>query len=352
VAKKFAMEEDRNVQKKLKYLEKTRFFFQEYHPETSWALYEVGKAYEEYGDYENELRYKKDSLRIDRKILIDKQEIKNLAKSLNNVGLAYGHVGDFYNELNYCLEALKNFKKISKSKYDSEIASLIGNVALAFGHLGDFENQLTFSLEALEIRKSIFKNDKNLDIALSLNSVGYAYACFNNENQQLALQYSLDSYKIHTSLSSKPNIYLLRSVINVGICYFLLKKYELSGKYFSKALRISNELYPMRKDHPFKSLILNNIGAVNFYQNEFGNSLEHFKESLHMRENSYSKTHPFMAVSYHNLSIVNGIIGNETENNYYSIKSNEIDSKCMDVFKRANIFAHNLKINMVRILKS
>ena len=70
-----------------------------------------------------------------------------------------------------------------------------------------------------------------------------------------------------------------------------------------------------------------------------------------MRENSYSKTHPLMAVSYHNLSIVNEIIGKHTENSYYRIKSNEIDSKCMDIFKRANIFSHNLKINMVRILK-
>lgn len=357
MANPFAMEEGRNVQKKLKHLERTRFLFKEFHPETSWAFYEVGKAYEEIGDYENELKYKIESLGIDKKFLKDEQELKNLAKSLNNVGLAYGHIGDFYNEQVYCLDALKILKKLSKNKYDAEIASLLGNVALSFGHMGDFESQLAFSLEALEIRKNIFKNEKNLDIALSLNSVGYSYVCCKNDTQNLALQYCLDSYKIHKNISSKPNIYLLRSVLNVGICYFFLKKYEFSKKFFLKALKISNEINQICKDHPVKSLILNNLGVVSFYQQEYNDCLENCKESVRIRENSYSKNHPFLILSYHNLSIICEEMDQQSEILYYKNKLDEathlIESKCYVAFKKAtSVFAQNLKIDYkVRIYK-
>ena len=103
----------------------------------------------------------------------------------------------------------------------------LGNVGLAYGHMGDYESQLAFVLDALELRKRLFKNEKNLDMALSLNSVGYAYACIRNGNDTLALQYCLESYRIHRGLTLKPNVHVLRSAINVGICYFILRNFKV-----------------------------------------------------------------------------------------------------------------------------
>ena len=97
------------IQKKLKNLERTRHA-QPASSDLSWALYEVGKAYEELGDYHMELKYKLESLMIDKKLFKNEQEYAMVATSLNNVGCAYGHTGDFANELKYCLDAL-NIKK-------------------------------------------------------------------------------------------------------------------------------------------------------------------------------------------------------------------------------------------------
>ena len=127
-----AMEEGKSIQKKLNNLKRVQSIYKgEDHPEISWALHEVGKAYEEFGDYENELKFKKECLTMEKRLLIkpllkDKHELKNMVKSLNNVGLAFGRNGDFKNELAYCLDALKIEKNFSKNKYDPEIASLLG----------------------------------------------------------------------------------------------------------------------------------------------------------------------------------------------------------------------------------
>ena len=182
--------------------------------------------------------------------------LKYLANALNNIGYLAMNKGDYSKALDYYYQGLKIEEGLKNQK---GLAMSLNNIAGVFQYQGDIPKALIYYNRSLKIQEAI--NNK-LGVAEALNNIGYIY------NEQGDVPKALD--------------------------------------YFHKSLKLQEEITAVSKDRveqreskKNRGELLNNIGYIYQYQENFIKALEYFKKGLKLQEEIDDKNG--MAASLNNI---------------------------------------------------
>ena len=285
-----------DILKAMNYLEKSLEFGEKLNDnqKISRALNGIGLIYKDQGNFEKSLNYLDRSLKIREKI----KDKNGIAESLNNIGLLYSSQKDFVKTLEYYKESLKIFEEVGNKL---GMAQSINNIGTIYFQIGDptiisskkesfkmgMIKSLEYFKESLKIREQI--SDKK-GIAQSLSNIGGVYYGFIDQNEKFITEDSLKncllksmefynkSLKIREELSDKEGV--IYSTYNIGMIFYLQKKYNEAIQNCTKAMNMAKELgYP-------KQLKIISEGLTKIYK-AIGNNelaLEYYETHIRMRD--------------------------------------------------------------------
>jgi adenylate kinase family enzyme len=295
-------------------------------------------------DFEKQLNYALISLEIFKKIHKDEPYHFDLIKIYNNVSLAYANKGEYEKELEYSLESMK----ITEYLFESEKISIFNNfvidqlpasyrsVALAYGKISDYRNQIKYSLKSHEIQQIIYKLKPNhLDLYKSFDCIAKAYA--NNGEFEKDLKYSKKSLKILKSIH-KHDLYhsdLELAYSNIAVSYGNNCEFEKDLEYSLKSLEILEQKYGNDEENKINrnyAEALKNTAVSYRNLGKYKEELELVKKSLSIHEIIYKDfpNHPNLANVYNNIAAAFNSNRDYKKQLEYALKSLDI---CKKIYK-------------------
>ncbi len=184
----------------------------------------IGATYWKKGEFLNAIKYYKFGLTIHRKI----KDYKRINRSLNSIGSSYWNLNNNILALEYYLEALEIQKEYSK--VSSPLT--LNNVALLYLGLNDIDLAEKYINEGL----------KSAEVKASILGEGYSYLNYGDLSVKKkkfteAIEYYDKAMKFYEKIKDKNGI---AQILNkIGEVYLATEQYNLAGKKFLKAYKIS-----------------------------------------------------------------------------------------------------------------
>ncbi len=268
------------------------------------AINNIGVGYYYLGDFEQAIRYLKESLEI-RLEIDDKIEI---ITALNNLGIVYEDHSKYEIALDYYLRSLKIEEQIGNK---NGIAGSLNNIGLVYENLSNYNKSLEYFRKSLKVYEEI---ENNYGIATNLSNIGKIFGVLTNYEK--AIEYLLKSLKIYEEIEDTKGIAI--SLGNIGIIYDDIGNTNMALEYYKKSLKIEQELGNILGI----AGKLNNIGIIYDDLGEFDTALDYYLQSLKLYENVSDKNG--IADVSNNIGVVYENLGNYDQSLKYLLKALEI----------------------------
>ncbi len=192
---------------------------------------------------------------------------KYLAQAYKVNGTFFLLEGNFDNALKYYKQSLKIFKKLNDKKNE---AVVVGNFGTLYGRKGDIEESKKYHLQAIKINNEINNEEGNIKPYLNL-----AIAAGNESNFEESIEYLIKALSIAEVYNSNQNLPYIYN--QIAINYLKLDSYDEAEKYLQKGLEISQK----SQDSYAQATIHNSIAYLYETRDEdFVNSLFHYEKAL------------------------------------------------------------------------
>lgn len=214
--------------------------------------YDLGNAYEDYGDYDQSVYFLKKALYLSYFCF------KNIdrAKIYTSLGVSYSRLGN--KTLSSILKCYKRAEKLYKSKLGDEcyeIAILENNKGALFRNYNKFKESIEHHENAIKKMKELTKD--NLDIfprfALMYNTFGNTLLdLYNNSYNINDLKYALECFTnakdIQEKYTEDGNPDMAKTYLSLAKCFEIMGEYDRAQNYFIKAYKINYKL--LQSFHP------------------------------------------------------------------------------------------------------
>ena len=216
----------------------------------------------------------------------------------------YGKLGDYQSELKYALDRIR-IMELTLGSFHEDYRIGLANLTLCYSHIGDFKSALKYGLRLKTIDSLVVGND-HIEYSSTLNTLSTIYAKLGIYNK--AIEYSVLSLNIKEKVLPKTHEYIALNLNNLGYIYQQLGEYEKSLNYHLKALDIREK--SIGRNSELYAASLNNIARVYADKGDYLRSIQIQTESLAIKEKILGKNHPLYASSLKNLAYVYSKAGN------------------------------------------
>jgi tetratricopeptide (TPR) repeat protein len=231
----------------------------------SWALINLGNAYNSQGDYGKAINYYEKALGIQRTIGHRNGEVA----SLINLGNAYSSQGDYGKAINYYKKSLGIQRTIGHR--NGEAASLIG-LGNAYSSQGDYGKAINYYEQSLGIKCEIGDCNGEAD---SLIGLGNAYTF--QGNYVKAINYYKQSLGIKRAIGDRNGEAL--SLNNLGAAYNSQGENGKAINYYEQSLVIKRAI----GDRNGEALSLFGLGNAYNSQSDYGKAINYYEQSLEIQ---------------------------------------------------------------------
>jgi tetratricopeptide (TPR) repeat protein len=211
-----------------------------------------------------------------------------LAKTLNNLGVAYRGVRRFEEAVQAYEEGLGIYRRLAQQQpqvYEPELAKTLNNLGVAFNGLRRFEQAVQAYEQALEILRRLAQQQPEVyepELAKTLNNLGVAFNGLRRFEQ--AVQAYEQALEILRRLAQQqPEVYepdLAMTLNNLGNALHDVRRLEEAVQAYEEALAIYR-----RHDVPDEQVVvLKNLGALRYEQEEFPKALPYLREAAALAE--------------------------------------------------------------------
>jgi CHAT domain-containing protein/tetratricopeptide (TPR) repeat protein len=272
--------------------------------EPAWqatTLDNIGRVYDDLGEYGQALDYLQRALAMRRKLYPEPHP--DIALSLNNIGLVYDHQGEYGRALDHYQRALAMFQKLYDGPHPY-IAGSLSNIGAVYEARGEYGKALDYLQRGLAMTQKLYP-EPHPDIATSLNNIGFVYSDQGEYGQ--ALDYLQRALAMRQKLYPEPDPGIALSLNNIGAVYHAQGEYGRALDYHQRALAMYQKVYP--GPHPGIATSLNDIGAVYQARGEYAKALDYLQRALAMRQKLWDGPHPAVAVSLNNIGAVYHVQG-------------------------------------------
>lgn len=138
----------------------------------------------------------------------------------------------------------------------------------------------------------------DLQTAEVFNSMGVIYRRVGKNKE--ALFYYRKSMEIIKKNLNKNHILYAQALNNIAL---ILDNIDIKISYYKEVLEIYNN-NRLDKYHPYRALVLNNIGLAYYEDNRFDEAVLYYDEALKIREARQEYNHPKTAQIYNNIGLV------------------------------------------------
>lgn len=145
-----------------------------------------------------------------------------------------------------------------------------------------------------------------------------AVVMINSGNRERGMELFDKAFALKRAYLKPDDPSMVASYANHGYALTQVKQYEEAEKALRKALELSKN--PRITDE-LRATIQNNLGDALVGQGKLDEAESHLLASLKTRERVHTKTHPFMAYSYHNMAKLRREQGNLSESEDYFKKA-------------------------------
>lgn len=252
----------------------------EIHPEVSQfktkikRLNMIAHAYNRLGNSNSALEIYEDIfLQIKKAQLSPEEKQIKEAKFIRKMSLVYHEIAEYKKADQYLKISLE---KIENLGYETQ-KQLYGQILMNLSHNSsaahDFLSSYSYLEKAIELYALSF-GEKSSEIADIYNDLGFV--CEKLGEHEKALKY-LELALTNKKQLQKLNIGVGKILINLGLVYQGMEKYEKSLEYFNEALVTFQSIYG--KISPNISRIKNMIGGVYLLKKEYVESLKYLEEA-------------------------------------------------------------------------
>jgi diguanylate cyclase (GGDEF)-like protein len=198
------------------------------------------------------------------------QDSNGQQRTLNTLGMVYAESGDLTGALRVFLQTQKLCETLGDKKGE---ADALNNIAIVYSYLGDYANSLESQLGSLDLSQQI--NFRTGEMKSLLN---IATLYLEQDKPAEALEYLQRSLQLRSD--DDPHTYAL-ALSNMARAHRSMNNLEEASRCGQESLHIMETL----GDTASASYILNELGNINFRQQNFSASENHFRRSLDiMRE--------------------------------------------------------------------
>lgn len=204
--------------------------------ELSSTYNNIATAYDNIGEIETALKYKKKALDIREQYLPP----NHLA-----IGSLYKSIGNIYNKTGNQQLALENLEKAQTIyKYYPEKKTSLAALYSLIGNIHKETGNTEKATEYFEKTTAIYSQmpDKKDGLASNYNNLANTY--FENNNFEKTIDYFTKELKIVEKDSNYDELKLSDSYHKLGLTYFNMKNYDKASEYLTKAFEIRGKLLP------------------------------------------------------------------------------------------------------------
>jgi CHAT domain-containing protein/tetratricopeptide (TPR) repeat protein len=189
--------------------------------------------------------------------------------ALNNIGKLYNDVGDYQNALDFYLQSLPLFLPQSNQR-----AITLNNIGVSYTNLGEFEKSIDYLQQALAIMRN--GPDRNAE-SYTLSNIGNAFKTAGN--YQEALNYFGQARAIQQKTGNRAQE--AETLDLTGVVYSRLGQAEKALEFHQQALEIQRATQNIRRE----AISLTNIGHVYNLLSRPEKALEHIDKALSIFRN-------------------------------------------------------------------
>ena len=245
-----------------------------------------------------------------RKMFNDKDA--ELAKSFDQMGIILQETADLKHGLDYAEKALDIYKfLIDDSSKSAEIAKSLGNVGVAHYNVGNRAEALEYTKASLEMYQELYSGDSsygneasegnNIFIIRALNRVGVCYMGLGKNAEGLIyLEKALAMYR---AIFKEDNHIDIADVLsNIGTCHLIFENRKQGFEYQEQALKIYKSIY--KTEHSSVAKSINNVAGSYIRAGDLKAAVQKYEESLKILKLLHEGNHQDIALVLYNIGIV------------------------------------------------
>ncbi|CAF1475607.1 unnamed protein product [Adineta steineri] len=239
------------------------------------------------GDYKKSLHFYEQLL----------QNHEDEAWIFNGIGMIYWNRRNFDKAIHNLTHAYRLMINAEPQRVE-ESTVILTNLGNVFTAKGEYDKAILHFLEALMNRRRLFGDELfNLDGDIMCN-VGNVYF-LEGKDYDLSLKYYMKALNIQETCYPSNHIIIANTFHNIANCYSKKNDYDQSLKYFNNSLAILKQVLP--PEHVMLGATLANIGNVYCEMKKMDESLCYFTESLRIYDKVYPNGHPDVSICLTNI---------------------------------------------------
>jgi tetratricopeptide (TPR) repeat protein len=241
----------------------------------------------------------------------ERNDVKGMARLLNNIGNAYYDLGDSAN-------AQRNFNQsleLRRSINDVEgIGQSLGNLGNLNYMTGNIPRALEYYSRAIKVLQN---SDFKKELAHALLSISFIYS--RNGDVKKALEYIEQSLEINKKIDNKSG--MAAALTEMGNMYFAMNDFKKAMSCFEQSLK----LYGQTGNIQATGDVYNGIAGIYFMSGDVKKAAEELKKAMDIYEKSGNKY--MLSTGYNNLGEIYLKQGNAAEAIKMLLKSKRISDE-------------------------
>ena len=219
-----------------------------------------------YGKFLNRYAYFKEAETVYIRLISLCEEIdeksEQTAGAYNNIGVVYYNLSEYDDALKYYKDALKIQEKVLGEEHP-DTATSYNNIGIVYYDLGKYEDALKYYKDALKIQEKVL-GEEHPDTATSYNNIGSADCKLGKYDK--ALDNFTKALKIQEKVLGEEHTDTAMTYHNIGSVDRKLGKYDEALEYYDKALEIFQS--ELGNEHPYTKSVIENISLVKAKQKQ------------------------------------------------------------------------------------
>jgi tetratricopeptide (TPR) repeat protein len=295
----------------------------ENHPVVAQSMTNLGILYQEIGKYSGARYYLEKALEVRQELLGENHPV--VAQSMTNLGRLYQEIGKYSEAESLFARSLK-IKQSFPDKYQIYIAIAYTDFGYLYYEKGEYDKAEEFYNHSMKLWESYFNyHTYPLESAVTVNNLGILYHKIGN--YQDAEKYLNNALEKRHKLLGENHPVVAQSMINLGKLYHEMGDYNKAKLLYEKSLNILD--FSIGKTNIHYANLLTCLGKLNHDQLDYNEAESHHKQSLEIVENLQEVNKLHIAQSKTNLGNLYHDMGNYREAESYLKKGLEIREKIL-----------------------